>query len=385
MTNKTKKSRKKLWKNKRGQVRGVDFALAMLIFIIAFSQVILVLTSLMFPTLNQMETYSAEQEMNKVYQNVYYSKGTPENWAFLPSSDLTNFRLGLYSTSEDGLDFSKINRLVSDISEYWRITYVKAKTSYSLIRDFSIEIVSPLRLEVTGVSISFNTITVRGEVYHYTTLLEGAEITTFAINQDNQVAMNYTTTKLIGNKVSFLSTMDLTSSNAYSIVVFATFGGIYQDYRVLRLEKEATSLDYSFTNFDFRPFAYQSQTVSTTAVDVSYLRSPTSDEATAFIFYPYQSDRINYINKSLTKASTEEGDIYQGTQIPIPAKGLAIVLIQEIDSGEYKAGYIGLPMFLSNREGGIFAPSNTPSGTHLSMSHLIPVRGVLVQCFIKYW
>lgn len=383
-----KRNKRSLWtfvNNKKAQVRGVDFALAMLIFLVAFSQVILVLTSLMYPTLNQMSTYSEEQDMNKLYQNIFFSPGKPTNWAQIPLNDLANYRLGLHSSSYDGLDFSKINRLVYDISDYWRITYVKAKTSYSLIHDFSIEIKSPLRLEVTDVSISFNTMTIQGVVYHFNTLLEDAKITAFAVNHNYAVSMNYTATQKIDSTTKFISTLTVQSSNTYSIVVFATYGEIYQDYRVLRVEKDPSSLDYHYTSFDFRPFAYESTSTTTTAVDVSFIRGPTSDQATAFVFYPFQENFANYINQSLSKTSTEEGDIYQGEGIPIPSKGLAIVLIHEIDAGTYKAGYIGLPMFLSAREGGIFGPDDTPSSTYVAMSELISVRGVLVQAKILYW
>jgi hypothetical protein len=71
---------KKFAKNRKGQVRGVDFALAMLIFIIAFSQIIIVLSNLLIPSLVQMDTYSKEQELDTLYSNIFYSQGHPADW-----------------------------------------------------------------------------------------------------------------------------------------------------------------------------------------------------------------------------------------------------------------------------------------------------------------
>ena len=103
----------KLTRNRRGQVRGIDFALAMLIFIIAFSQIIIVLSNLLIPSLVQMETYSQEQELDTIYSNIFYSQGYPTNWGSIGNSYLSDFRAGLLG-NQDSLDFTKINRFHPD-------------------------------------------------------------------------------------------------------------------------------------------------------------------------------------------------------------------------------------------------------------------------------
>ena len=90
-----KRRLKRIRKSKLAQIRGVDFALAMLIFIIAFSQVVLVLTNLLIPSLIQMETYSKEQDLNRLYHNVFLTEGTPSNWGQIGTATMTDFRLGL--------------------------------------------------------------------------------------------------------------------------------------------------------------------------------------------------------------------------------------------------------------------------------------------------
>jgi len=110
-----KRKLKRLRRSKIAQIRGVDFALAMLIFILAFSQVVLVLTNLLIPSLVQVETYSHKQDMSKVYHNVFLTEGTPSNWGQIGTASMTDFRLGLLN-NQNSLDFTKINRLVSSIT-----------------------------------------------------------------------------------------------------------------------------------------------------------------------------------------------------------------------------------------------------------------------------
>ncbi len=148
---------------KRAQIRGIDFALALLIFILAFSQVILVLTNLLIPSLVQLEAYSQEQEVNKHFSNVFLTQGTPTSWGTIPTDVLPEFKLGLQNT-HGLLDFTKINRLVSGVSSYWAIDYVSVKISYSMIKDFVIEITSPINIEINSMEVFYSYIEVKGEV-----------------------------------------------------------------------------------------------------------------------------------------------------------------------------------------------------------------------------
>ncbi|MHA1686399.1 MAG: hypothetical protein ACTSYD_08305, partial [Candidatus Heimdallarchaeaceae archaeon] len=86
----------------------------MLIFILAFSQIVLVLSNLLIPSLVQLETFNQEQELNKLYSNVFLSTGNPIEWGTIPTHLINNYRLGLLGTT-NSLDFSKMNRLVTGI------------------------------------------------------------------------------------------------------------------------------------------------------------------------------------------------------------------------------------------------------------------------------
>ena len=368
---------------KKGQVRGIDFALGMLIFILVFSQIILVLSSLLFPSLLQLESYSKEEDLKKVYDAVFYSPGEPSNWGTIPTSSLTNFRMGLALNENNELDFTKINRLVPDVSDYWKIDYLTAKISFSLTRDFAIDINSPIEIYLTSVTIAFGTITIKGKVQYFEENLAGAKIWAFALDTSNNIAINTTETKKLNSDIGFISTLTLNSSLHYSIAVFAEFG-LFQTYKVLRMSRVSGSLDYSISDFAFRPFA-KSYTDLPSTIEVMSPRSPQSDEAEAFVLFPFKNSDMKYYHHVLEKKNTEEGDIYY-TTMSVPAKGFAVLIIQERIGDTYQAGYIGLPMLLSLDREGIFGPvGKSITSSAISLSHFLFVRGVLIRCRMWYW
>ncbi len=375
----------KLTRNRRGQVRGVDFALAMLIFIVAFSQIIIVLSNLLIPSLVQMDTYSQEQDLDTLFSNIVYSQGHPADWGTIGNTYLSDFKVGILG-DQGSLDFTKINRLSSGIMDFWKVDYIRSKTSFALIKDFALEIYSPISISINSVNIAFDKITVNGMVTEYQTPVDDAEIWVFSIDASNNVATNYTKTKDISGVISFKSTLNVNTTNYYSIVAFAQVGEIYQDYTVLRMEKEVSGLDYFQSDFVLSPFAKENTDLKTSAIDISTFRKPLSDEAQAFVLFPYNDFAITHRTTALAQVSNDEGQIYLAENVPVPSDGLAVVVVQEREGTDYRAGFIGIPMFLTENLGGTYGPiSQMPSSSFISVTHTLMVRNVLVKCQMWYW
>ncbi|MCK5304318.1 MAG: hypothetical protein KAJ72_03645 [Candidatus Heimdallarchaeota archaeon] len=379
-----KRKLKRLRRSKIAQIRGVDFALAMLIFILAFSQVVLVLTNLLIPSLVQVETYSHKQDMNKVYHNVFLTEGTPSNWGQIGTASMTDFRLGLLN-NQNSLDFTKINRLVSSITSYWSVEYINVKISYGLISDFAIEISSSIRVSIDVYTAAFGNINLYGSVKEFQTNIEDAKIWAFVIDADGTVAINSTTTQNISDSISYHSSFSTTISDYYTIVVFAEVGDIYQDYTVMRIYKGG-GLEYSEIAMDYTPFVRENTDVDYSAVDVSVIRAPLSDVAQAIVVFPFEDSSVSYFKHDLQQIGTAEGEIYFGEQVAMPADGLAVLVVHERENIEYRAGYLGVPMFLRLSDGGIYGPySELNQQTYISETYTMNVRGLLVKCRIWYW
>lgn len=369
---------------KRAQIRGIDFALALLIFILAFSQVILVLTNLLVPSLVQLEAYSQEQEVNKHFSNVFLTQGTPTSWGTIPTGVLPEFMLGLQST-HSSLDFTKINRLVSGVSSYWAIDYVSVKTSYSMIKDFVIEITSPINIEINSMEVFYTYIEVKGEVLEYYTPIEGANIWAFAIDSENQVSTNSTATKNIDDSIAFSVNIPINAADYYVVAIIAEVGGIYQDYEVKHLERIGFPLDFEFRDFDIIPFIQESDDSPSSAIDISYNKLSTEDEVSATVVFPFEGLDVQYFQQDMILIDVpEEGDIYQALNVPVPSSGFAVVIITEQTGSDYRVGYIGIPMLLSPEHGGYFGATDKLAQITISINQMITIRDILVKCQIWY-
>ena len=373
-----------LKKNKRAQIRGVDFALALLIFVIAFSQVIIVLSNLLIPSMVQLETYSREQELNKLYNNIFLSSGNPTDWGYIGTNSLTDFRLGLLDYKET-LDFTKINRLSSGISDYWYIDYIRVKASYTLTRDFAIGIYSPISIIIEDYGVAFNDITISGKVTNFQTPIENADVWVFIINGNNEVYTNYTTTKVISDTISFKSTFDVNVTSFYSVVAFTQVGEIYQDYTTLNLES-SDGINYGEADFELNPFVKENTVASFSSIDVSLLRSTLSDEAHVFALFPSKNIDVSYYEFDMLKTGNDEGNVYLRETIPIPSKGLALILVHERESTTHRRGFMGVPMFLSSEYGNIYGSStDLDNQGYISETQVLFLRSLLIKCQIWYW
>ncbi|MHA1668386.1 MAG: hypothetical protein ACTSUR_06975, partial [Candidatus Heimdallarchaeaceae archaeon] len=257
----------------------------MLIFILAFSQIVLVLSNLLIPSLVQLETFNQEQELNKLYSNVFLSTGNPIEWGTIPTHLINNYRLGLLGTT-NSLDFSKMNRLVTGISDYWFINYQSAKTSFGIVRDFAVEVFSPIALTIEDINVGLGTIIVTGVVQEYQTLVPNAQVWVYSIDANNGVVLNFTTTKNLAGRVSFKSSLTVNITSYYTIIAFTEIGNIYQDYDFRRVVREDGGLDYSIQPFDFTPIVLENSNSISSSVDVRFPRQSISDSAVALSLFP---------------------------------------------------------------------------------------------------
>ncbi|MHA1407531.1 MAG: hypothetical protein ACTSSG_09145 [Candidatus Heimdallarchaeaceae archaeon] len=328
----------------------------MLIFILAFSQIVLVLSNLLIPSLVQLETFNQEQELNKLYSNVFLSTGNPIEWGTIPTHLINNYRLGLLGTT-NSLDFSKMNRLVTGISDYWFINYQSAKTSFGIVRDFAVEVFSPITLTIEDINVGLGTITVTGVVQEYQTLVPNAQIWVYSIDANNGVVLNFTTTKNLAGRVSFKSSLTVNITSYYTIIAFTEIGNIYQN----------------------------SNSISS-SVDVRFPRQSISDSAVALSLFPSNNFNRSYQIKAMDKISDEEGDIYSCEALAIPAQGLSVVFVQEVVGSEKRAGVMGIPMFLTEGKGDIYGPiTELNTQTYLTETRTMFLRNVLIKCRIWYW
>jgi len=211
------------------------------------------------------------------------------------------------------------------------------------------------------------------------------DIIIISLNNEN-VVTNFTTTQDISGSISYTATLNGPDSNYFTVVVFAQVGEIYQDYKVIRLERESAGLEYEIVDFHFRPFVRENTASISSAVDLTVERDVLSDEASVVVVFPFSDYGVEYYLGNLTQTTTAEGEVYEGVGISIPSDGLAVVIVNERTESTFSAGYMGVPMFLSSEHGGIFSHSSfEEQQSYISKTQLLLIRNVLLKCQIWYW
>jgi len=313
---------------------------------------------------------------------IMYTEGTPTNWATMPTSELDTLKLGLYGNS-GMLDFSKVNRLHYDLPEYWKIRYQKVKINYGLINDFALGIQSPVEIKIDSYSAAGGQINVQGRIVQSTQNLRGADIWVFVIDASSNVNSNVGETTTVGTINKFDITVTAAMSGYYTIVVMAKVSDIYEDYKVFRLKQ--SGLEYILDDLTLQPYVRDDQQDGRT-IAVSQLRTTGTGECKAIVVFPYSSSDVQYYSAELSLTNLAEGNVYYEDDIPIPAEGFAVVVVQERDGINYRAGYMGIPMFLSFNHGEPFGASNLiQQENYLQETQTLLIRNRIVVCNMWYW
>ena len=72
--------KRNIWRNKKGQIQGVDFALAMIIFMIMFAEVIVLSLNFLEPKYQNLDNRAFESSANQVSEVFFSSTGYPNDW-----------------------------------------------------------------------------------------------------------------------------------------------------------------------------------------------------------------------------------------------------------------------------------------------------------------
>ncbi len=101
--------KRNLRRNKKGQIQGVDFALAMIIFMIMFAEVIVLSLTFLEPKYQNLEDKAFESRADQIADAFFASTGYPSTWEYDFNSQFYSF--GLREIGSSDIDANKISRL----------------------------------------------------------------------------------------------------------------------------------------------------------------------------------------------------------------------------------------------------------------------------------
>jgi hypothetical protein len=194
-----------LWnrlQDKRGQIRGIDFAISAFFFVVVLGQLVVVILNANILIITQKETETSRDDIDSLAAKMFGSEGSPANWGDLNSDQPDSFGLAVQELASTGfeLDPRKLARLNEEVA---RITgYSGVAVGYETIHEllgletniqFHLTIWSPLSIELTPGDhvVSVTTSLLDKEK------LEDVNLSLFAVNLNNGIlvplAVNTTT------------------------------------------------------------------------------------------------------------------------------------------------------------------------------------------------
>lgn len=108
-----------LWRNKKGEVRGVDFALAMMIFMIIFAEVLVLSLSFLEPKYQNIDKRAFQAKTEQISEAFFSSAGDSPDWEYdyINNPDLFGLK-GVNSPTIDPDKLSRINPQALDSLSY---------------------------------------------------------------------------------------------------------------------------------------------------------------------------------------------------------------------------------------------------------------------------
>ncbi|MCG3217366.1 MAG: hypothetical protein KAR35_00090 [Candidatus Heimdallarchaeota archaeon] len=334
----------KLIRNKKGQVRGVDFTLATLIFVLVLTQVLLLLGNIVEPNIDQIDSSNTYEKATTLISQLT-SSGLPINWGTsfsLPA----DFSFGLSLPGSEWLDFSKISRISPSSSSNWLVDYNTIAESLKLESNLDIAIeISPVYSVTINQTIfhSANTvIDVDGRITSGGLGVNYSRIWIFAIHESGQALSNSSYVFTDSNGY-YSSGVDVTTVNTlaeddYLIAVFCQIGAS-QSYQVAMVSDVLGTLTLSPGVSVLQGNTSSGNTLLVEA-DTS-LVAPTSANAT--IVYPYSDTSSNHTTTLVldTSFKTDATHILKA-----PVNGSAIVFVTQRSATENQYGFCALPVFI---------------------------------------
>ncbi|MCY3411665.1 MAG: hypothetical protein INQ03_08550 [Candidatus Heimdallarchaeota archaeon] len=378
-----------MWiRRRRAQIRGIDFSLSMIIFLLTMIQ-ILILTSNFIASNNSYQS-SVEREAiaNSIAQDIVYSTGVDasgNDWLSLGTSQIqaiSNWNFGL---STDGtVDPYKLSRLSNWSLDSLHMDYDTIKSGLNLgTKEFRIKLQSAIDVEITSVDTTDLTqVLVNGLVKQDGNPLKDAYVhVVISEATDTQpipgIGYNYTSSS--GN---FAISIDMNSIDTntdptqYTIIVFANYGGGSQAIDVYNIIS-STAGNMNLIQTSAISLGY--------ATDVHVARTGASDQLRLHAFYVGKAGTNNASDATQADATLNPSN-WTIQDFNIPQSGYTVFVSYDYTGGSLNSmALLTFPVILDDSLSSIIQPVDVPNSVSAVVTIPIIVRGVMMNFELTVW
>ena len=352
-----------IWRNKKGQIQGVDFALAMVIFMIMFAEVIVLSLSYIEPKFQNLDDQAFQSQADQISETFFGSAGYPSYWEYNLTSQFHSF--GLREVGTTNLDANKISRINSQ--SLYHLSYNSLKANLSQERSFGFQLAIEALFEV---NTTFS-LTIPSSSINVTTSIGDCDIWTFLVGPNSTVW--YTSRGVTDSSGLLVNTFPLTEApnGFYTIVIFAkSMEGQYAvDVKNAVLGTE--------TDLELKLLVQEQENnngmAEITTENVGGLAS-----LTAINLFPYKTGEESNGNELITVLSPTANEVLNAR---IPVNGTCVTLLTgDNGAGGYSRKYYIFPSELSNKFGTVYGDDILPVDIQLFKTERIVI---MRECMFK--
>lgn len=359
------------WRKKKGQIQGVDFALAMIIFMIIFAEVIVLSLSFLQPKYQNLEDRAFETKIDQISDAFFSSTGYPSDWEYDYNTAFSSF--GLRSIGSSNLDANKISRI--NPQSLYRLSYESLIGNISLERDFGFQMHLNSLFDVNGtLSLTQPTATI-----DILTSIGNCVVWSFVIAPDSTILYtNRAVTDVIGDFSDSFSIGSGTLPNGvYTLVIFAKSS---EGHYAIAIDDVVLGAE---SDLGLKLIVQENQTSNSIAsVNTENIGSLSS--LSALILYPYPIGGEIYGNESATTSSPNS---LVSFNLRIPTNGTSVVLLTgETIPGNFSRKHFLFPTQLNNKFDTIYGEENLPVNKEIvKVEKLVNIRECIFKVVLYVW
>lgn len=356
---------------RRGQIRGIDFAIALIIYILVLTQII-ILTNNVIQSNYQVSQLSEQTALTDNIFDQFVSFPGSTGWEDLDVTGIPDWQFGLASeTNNRMIDPNKLGRLANNTNATYGLTYDSVFNSVENLtkgKSFKIATAFTITNTIDTVSVSTNQLTVNG------TVLKGEDFINATVNIYGIYRNQIVSTSFEMVDENFLGIYDVTlnfgadvSAENVIVVTIAEYGTVNQ------------AADYRFID-GAGSFTKVSLAVEEQRNGVPSLLSTANENSGTFNHYAmFISPSEAISDRFSTGAGTTSSE-----SLDIPSVGILVVLALNTDGSSY--GITTFPLAMDDNFSEPFGPDNEPRGSSSQvLTKNILSRGVLLQCIVTIW
>ena len=359
------------WRSKKGQIQGVDFTLAMIVFMIVFSEVIVLSLSFIEPKYLNLEDRAFTTRADQISEAFFFSAGYPTDWEYNYDTQFNSF--GLLKSGTTELDANKISRI--NPNGLYRLSYDNIRGNLSREKDFGFQLTIESLFDVDAnfsMSLPVGTIDV-------STSISECNIWLFLVAPDMTVMFTQKTqTNTTGGySTTFPTGVGPLPDGYFTLVVFAknSEGQFAVDHTGVIVNPP--------TDLGLKMIVQENENNNGLAM-IQAANNGTLSSLAATILYPYQEGEEIYGNESQIINAPSNLETFN---LRMPTNGTCVALLNGLNAGgEYEREVFVYPTTLTSDQGTVAGSSFVPEREEVvKIEKIVIIRECIFKAVLFIW